>query len=186
MNTHKTRLVAILIAAIAFLATAQASHAYISMTYTGSQVTVISGDDESGYFSWEVTRGPTPFLFGVDSAGLGSFNMPAYGVQSVTDPAGWSSTMSGGQVIWTYDGPGVWFIEDVPVTFGYQSSITAASVYGSGIVIGDLYDLGHNPVIGVGFENFDGFAPIPEPGTWALLVMGAATICACRFRRRKH
>ncbi len=155
------------------------------MTYTGSQVTVISGDDESGGFTWEITRGPDPFLFGIDSAGIGSIVLPAYGIQSVADPAGWSSVVAADQITWTYDGPGVWFIEGVPVTFGYQSVIFASATYDSSMVIGDAYDLGHNPVIGAGFEKFDSFAPIPEPGTWALLIIGAATICVSRIRRRK-
>jgi hypothetical protein len=179
-HANKLLLMAVLIVSGTLVAGVQSTQAYISMTYTGLMVTVESGDDESGYFSWTLTRGPDPFLWGMDPGGV---MLPAYGVQSVTDPADWTSVIIDDTICWSYTGPGVWIIDAVPVTFGYQSSITTSRTYGQGgNVNGAVYDLGYNPVGPVGWEKFACFAPIPEPGTIALFVVGFATMGLAAIR----
>ena len=177
----------ILIAVVMALFVCQAVQADpASTTHHGLVLTVDSYTDGFGYFSYTFTRGSEEAMFGGES-GSGGITIKAYGVQNVFDPAGWQSTQSTlyaeNSLQWQYVGPGEWFIDDNPIVFAYQSSITQFGVYDDGfagsnsafpmgIVVGDIYDLNYYPAGPVGFESFEHFGPIPEPSSMALIGIG--------------
>ena len=159
--------------------------AALLQTSEGDLVAWESETDGSGLFSYTCTKGDEPFLFGLEN-GSGGISIKSYGVLEVYNPPGWTSEIAtNGFISWSYTNQGIWFIEDIPVTFSVLSSYTNAAlydrslgdpIYPSGVVGGGVYTTNHIGAIGgvapVGFESFSFLGPaIPEPSTGALLLI---------------
>ena len=190
MNRTKLKPVILLVLCLSMAAFTQTALADLSWTYTGSLLTVVSFTDENGFFSYTFTRGPDPFLWGMDLSG--GIVIRSYGIQAVFDPVGWESTVdNSGNITWEYVDEGTWFIEDVPVTFSLQSSISQSTMYDStdpsyprGVVMGGTYDMNYE-YEAVGFERFHHFGPVPEPSTAILLLVAASIQGLKQLRKRK-
>jgi hypothetical protein len=156
----------------------------------GDLVAWESDTDGNGLFSYTCTKGDEPFLFGLED-GSGGIAIKSYGVLEVYNPPGWTSeTGTNGYISWSYTNQGIWFIEDIPVTFSVLSSYTNTILYdrplsdpsySRGIVFGGVYTTNHTGAAGgsvpVGFESFSFLGPaIPEPSTGALLLI-ALIVC---------
>jgi MYXO-CTERM domain-containing protein len=170
----------------------------VAATCSGSMIAVDSSNDGGGLFSYVVTRGADPYLFGGMSSSL-FIRVPSYGVVDTFDPPGWQSiTTDPHTVTWQY--LGTWVLDNETVTCQLQSvsssgitydQLDPAASYPQGYVMGDVYDTNHQLYTSsgggdvtsiniVGYERFSFTGPvIPEP---ALALLGLLALAV--FRRR--
>jgi len=189
-ETMSTRyLLALLCGATLALSTSPAQAAMIS---------VDSSHDGGGLFSYVVTRGADPYLFGGMSSSL-FIRVPSYGIVDTFDPPGWQSiTTDAHTVTWQY--LGTWVLDSEVVTCQLQSvsssamtydELDPAATYPQGYVMGDVYTTNHElytssgggdvtSINVVGYERFPFTGPlIPEP------LFGFAGVLALGLVRRR-
>jgi hypothetical protein len=169
-----------------------------ALTCSGSMIAVNSSDDGGGLFSYVVTRGADPYLFGGMSSSL-FIRVPSYGIVATYDPPGWRSvTTDAHTVTWQYQG--TWVLDSEVVTCALQSVSSSAidyddldpsGTYPQGYVMGDVYTTNHQlyssagggdvtSINVVGYERFQFIGPVvPEP---AITVLGLIALCAVRRR----
>ena len=156
----------------------------IITNYTDSMISVDSFTDESGFYSYTFTGGTSSEIFWGFSDRLGLINIQSYGLESVVDPTGWESTVNpSGLITWSYNSD-TWHMRDSPVTFAYQSSIDQYAMYPeAGNIAASVYDSDYNGGNIVGVQTFDHLAPVPEPSTVLLYILGAALLGTIRKMR---
>ena len=139
----------------------------------GGMITVSNYTDGQGLFSWTLTKGADPFVWGFDSAHPGHWiHFQAHGLEQTFTPNGWvASNSTQNMVTWRYTN-GTCFIDTTPVTFAIQSHFTNSvsytnraldSFYPSGDLFAKPYTAtNHVEEEGFGTDWFDFIGPRPD------------------------
>lgn len=155
----------------------------------GQYATVQSETDGNGLYTYTLTAGTDPLTFFAGQDDM--LELTFYGMQDLYDTPGWESASLPDDVIcWTYTGTDPLVLSETPIVFSAQSSITASQVWPvdlsnpsapQAFVIGEADPEPYGLDV---FQPFSFVAPVPEPSTIGLFVIGGITAALAARRRR--
>lgn len=161
--------------------------------YWGQYATVQSETDGNGLFTYALTAGTDPLTFIM--GGNHFFELTFHGMQDIYDTPNWESSHASGQDIvrWTYTGADPLTLGDTPIVFSAQSTIPDARFWefspgppyvSHGLLVGEVAP--PDPYANDMFCGFSFIAPVPEPSSLALFLVGAASVgVLSRLRKRR-